>query len=233
MLYGNLMWGAGKGKRSKRGAGLGNVGLPTGYSASTRGVSWSSTTKESSFSSAMRALSLPSSSNRCRHSATGMRSSTHPCAYCPLGFETLNKFEFRNRGGADDSLDRPQCVHGAALGARGRPGPPLHRRGALREGFERTINSIRARGGWDVYLSEFELEMCEESEKGLWLTANWHSGARRLVRRRARGRHPGGAEVPGVPDELARLLAEEKEEGVEGGVRKAREGRGDVDEEAW
>ena len=103
----------------------------------------------------------------------------------------------------------------------------------LREGFERTINSIRARGGWDVYLSEFELEMREESEKGLWLTANWHSGARRLVRRRARGRHPGGAEVPGVPDGLARLLAEEKEEGVEGGVRKAREGRGDVDEEAW
>ena len=42
----------------------------------------------------------------------------------------------------------------------------------LREGFERTINSIRARGGWDVYLSEFELEMREESEKGLWLTAN-------------------------------------------------------------
>ena len=83
MLYGNLMRGAGKGKRSKRGAGLGNVGLPTGYSASTRGVSWSSTTKESSFSSAMRALSLPSSSNRCRHGATGMRSSTHLRAYCP------------------------------------------------------------------------------------------------------------------------------------------------------
>ena len=43
----------------------------------------------------------------------------------------------------------------------------------LREGFEKASSSIRARGGWDVYLTEFELEMREEPEKGLWLTANW------------------------------------------------------------
>ena len=44
----------------------------------------------------------------------------------------------------------------------------------LREGSEKTSNSIRARGGWDVYLSEFELEIRREPEEGLWLTANWH-----------------------------------------------------------
>ena len=44
----------------------------------------------------------------------------------------------------------------------------------LREGFEKAGGSIRARGWWDVYLTEFELEMREELEKGLWLTANWH-----------------------------------------------------------
>ena len=44
----------------------------------------------------------------------------------------------------------------------------------LREGFERASSSIRARGGWDVYLTEFELEMREKPEEGLWLTANWH-----------------------------------------------------------
>ena len=43
----------------------------------------------------------------------------------------------------------------------------------------------------------------------------------------------GRAEVPGVPDELARLLAEEKEEGAEKGARKVKEDWGDVDEEAW
>ena len=43
-----------------------------------------------------------------------------------------------------------------------------------RKGFERASNSIRARGGWDIYLTEFELEIREEPEKGLWLTANWH-----------------------------------------------------------
>lgn len=40
-------------------------------------------------------------------------------------------------------------------------------------------------------------------------------------------------EVPGVPDELARLLAEEKEEGADEGARKVNEDWGDVDEEAW
>ena len=35
--------------------------------------------------------------HRCRHGATGIRSSTHPFAYCLLGFETLKQFEFRNR----------------------------------------------------------------------------------------------------------------------------------------
>lgn len=35
-----------------------------------------------------------------------------------------------------------------------------------------------------------------------------------------------------VPDELATLLAEEKEEGAEGGARKVKEDWGDVDEEA-
>lgn len=58
-------------------------------------------------------------------------------------------------------------------------------------------------------------------------------GARRLACRRARGRHPGRAEVPGVPDELARMLAEEKEEGADEGARKVKEDGGDVDEEAW
>lgn len=43
----------------------------------------------------------------------------------------------------------------------------------------------------------------------------------------------GRAEVPGVPDELARLLAQEKEEGAEDGARKVKEDWGDVDEEAW
>ena len=43
----------------------------------------------------------------------------------------------------------------------------------------------------------------------------------------------GRAEVPGVPDELARLLAEEKEEGADEGARKVKEDWGDVDEEAW
>ena len=33
----------------------------------------------------------------------------------------------------------------------------------------------------------------------------------------------GRAEVPGVPDELARLLAEEKEEGADEGARKVKE----------
>lgn len=153
-------------------------------------------------------------------------------------------------------------------------------------------------------LTEFELEMREEPEKGLWLTANWYQvrddwradapadgipAARRSrgwrfmlaseaelgrARRvlldgdeafaRVRGflcdaaaigacyrehvgppskplksqirdlqRALGRAEVPGVPDELARLLAEEKEEGAEEGARKVREDWGDVDEESW
>ena len=43
----------------------------------------------------------------------------------------------------------------------------------------------------------------------------------------------GRAEIPGVPDELARLLAQEKEEDAEEGARKVKEDRGDVDEEAW
>lgn len=34
-------------------------------------------------------------------------------------------------------------------------------------------------------------------------------------------------------DELARLLAQEKEEGAEDGARKVKEDWGDVDEEAW
>lgn len=48
-----------------------------------------------------------------------------------------------------------------------------------------------------------------------------------------RQRALGRAEVPGVPEELARLLAEEKEEGAEDGARKVKEDRADVDEEAW
>lgn len=39
-------------------------------------------------------------------------------------------------------------------------------------------------------------------------------------------------QVPGVPDELARLFTEEKEEGAEEGARKVKEDWGDVDEEA-
>ena len=139
-------------------------------------------------------------------------------------------------------------------------------------------------------LTEFELEMRDEPEKGLWLTANWHqvrddwradasadgiSAARRSrgwrfmldgdeAFARVRGylcdaaaigacyrehvgppskplksqirdlqRALGRAEIPGVPDELARLLAEEKEEGADEGARKVKEDWGDVDEEAW
>lgn len=135
-------------------------------------------------------------------------------------------------------------------------------------------------------LTEFELEMREEPEKGLWLTANWHQvrddwrfmlasetelgRARRVLLdgdeafARVRGylcdaaaicacyrehvgppskplksqirdlqRALGRAEVPGVPDELARMLAQEKEEGAEEGARKVKEDWGDVDEEAW
>ena len=135
-------------------------------------------------------------------------------------------------------------------------------------------------------LTEFELEMREEPEKGLWLTANWHQvrddwraeapadgipaarrsrgwrfmlaseaelgRARRVLldgdeafehvgppskplksQIRELQRALGRAEVPGVPDELARLLAEEKEEGAEDGARKVKEDWGDVDEEAW
>ena len=153
-------------------------------------------------------------------------------------------------------------------------------------------------------LTEFDLEMRDEPEKGLWLTANWHQvrddwradapadgipAARRSrgwrfmlaseaelgrARRvlldgdeafaRVRGylcdsaaigacyrehvgppskplksqirdlqRALGRAEVPGVPDELARLLAQEKEEGAEDDARKVKEDWGDVDEEAW
>lgn len=44
----------------------------------------------------------------------------------------------------------------------------------------------------------------------------------------------GRAEVPGASrDELARLLAEEKEEGADEGARKVKEDWGDVDEWAW
>ena len=153
-------------------------------------------------------------------------------------------------------------------------------------------------------LTEFELEMREDPEKGLWLTANWHQvrddwcadapadgipaarksrgwrfmlaseaelgRARRVLLdgdeafARVRGylcdaaaicacyrehvapslktaevadKEPaarsGRAEVPGVPDELARMLAEEKEEGTDEGARKVKEDWGDVDEESW
>lgn len=94
--------------------------------------------------------------------------------------------------------------------------------------------------------------MREEPEEGLWLTANWYQvrddwrADAAVIGACYRGhvgppskplesqtrdlqRALGRAEVPGVPDELARPLAEEKEEGA----RKAREDRGDVDEEAW
>ena len=44
----------------------------------------------------------------------------------------------------------------------------------------------------------------------------------------------GRADVPGTcRDELARLLAEEKEEGTDEDARKVKEEWGDVDEEAW
>ena len=39
----------------------------------------------------------------------------HPCAYCLPGFETLKKFEFRNRGGPNDGLGRPQYVGSFAI----------------------------------------------------------------------------------------------------------------------
>lgn len=103
----------------------------------------------------------------------------------------------------------------------------------LREGFEMASDSIRARGGWDICLTEFELEMREEPEERLWLTANWRQVRDGWRTWRARGRHSGRAEVPGVPENLARLLAEEKEEGTEDSDRKVKEDWGDVDEEAW
>ena len=37
--------------------------------------------------------------HRCRHGATVIRSSTHPCAYCLPDFETLKDLKFRNREG--------------------------------------------------------------------------------------------------------------------------------------
>ena len=98
--------------------------------------------------------------------------------------------------------------------------------------------------------------MREEPEEGLWLTANWyqvrddwradvsadgacyreHVGPSSKPLKSQIGDLQGAlgrAEVPGVPDELARPLAEEKEEGAEEGTRKAMEDRCDVDEEAW
>ena len=125
----------------------------------------------------------------------------------------------------------------------------------LREGFGKASGSVRARGGWDVYFTEFELEMREELEEGLWLTANWYqarddwrAGAPAIgacyrehvgppskpLKSQIRDlqRALGRAEVPGVPDELAKMLAQEKEEGAEKGARKVKEDRGDVDEEA-
>lgn len=39
----------------------------------------------------------------------------HPRAYCLPGFETLKKFEFRNRGGPNDGLGRPQYVGSFAI----------------------------------------------------------------------------------------------------------------------
>lgn len=45
----------------------------------------------------------------------GRAPSTRPCVYCLLGFETLKKFEFRNRGGPNDGLGRPQYVGSFAI----------------------------------------------------------------------------------------------------------------------
>ena len=50
--------------------------------------------------------------HRCWHGATGIRFSTHPCAYCLLGFESLKKFEFRNREGADFSFGEYRSYFG-------------------------------------------------------------------------------------------------------------------------
>lgn len=64
---------------------------------------------------------------------------------------------------------------------------------------------------------------------GLRLEA-WRPSSRTASnRQRALGR----AEVPGVPDELAKILVQEKERGAEDGARKVKEDWGDVDEEAW
>lgn len=45
----------------------------------------------------------------------GLTPPTRPCAYCLLGFETLKDFEFRNRGGPNDGLGRPQYVGSFAI----------------------------------------------------------------------------------------------------------------------
>lgn len=58
----------------------------------------------------------------------------------------------------------------------------------LREGFEKASSSIRARGGRDIYLTEFEFGMREEPEKGALAHGELAPGARRLASRRARGR---------------------------------------------
>ena len=60
----------------------------------------------------------------------------------------------------------------------------------LHKGFEKASSSIRARGGWGIYLTEFELEMRGEPEKGLWLTANW---------RQVRDDWRAGAPADGIP----------------------------------
>ena len=147
MLYDNLTWALEKRQRSKRDAGLDNVGLLAGYNASTRGVFWSSTTKEPSFSSATRALSLPGNTNCCRHGATGIRFSKHPRAYCPLGSETLKNSSFETEGERMMAwVDRNVYMERlwALEGAQSRL---FIDEAQLRKGFERTINRIRARGG--------------------------------------------------------------------------------------
>lgn len=83
----------------------------------------------------------------------------HPCAYFLIGFETekelmmawVDRATYMERLWALEDAQSRLFIDEVQL----------------REGFEMASDSIRARGGWDICLTEFELEMREEPEERL------------------------------------------------------------------